>query len=227
MPEDNNLVKKNKVGLTGFAARAATQHKASPVEDGVIMANNRIALVLDNSGSMSSHDGCDKPKIELLKDAVGGFVNACDFADTALALYPIPINNNEVKLTNQGALIILSSLSLDASGGTPMGHTLNHLIQHEPVTRAVLISDGEATDDPWSAVYLFVKAEIPIDCIHIGNSRGGEETLQSIASRTGGKYLKFSDVQKLTGALKYLSPKYRALLSDPSVAKLLGADEIR
>lgn len=225
MPEE--ISKKVKIGLTGFAARAATQHKASPVEDGVIMANNRIALVLDNSSSMRGHDGGPKAKIELLKDAVSGFVNACDFADTALAMYTVPLDSNTIKLTNQAALIILGSLALDAPGGTPIGDTLNNLIEHEPITRAVLISDGEATDNPFHAVDLFVKAEVPIDCVHIGRSAAGEETLQRIAELTGGKYLKFSDVSKFVGACKYLSPKYRALLSDPSVAKALGADEIR
>lgn len=225
MPEE--ISKKVKIGLTGFAARAATQHKATPVEDGVIMANNRIALVLDNSSSMRGMDGGTKSKLELLKDAVGGFVNACDFSDTALAMYTVPLDNNTIKLTNQAALIILGALALDAPGGTPIGDTLSHLIASEPLTRAVLISDGEATDDPFPAVEQFVKAEVPIDCVHIGRSAGGEDTLKRIAEMTGGKYLKFSDVSKFVGACKYLSPKYRALLADPSVAKALGADEIR
>jgi Mg-chelatase subunit ChlD len=222
MPD--NLQKKNKIGLTGFAARAKL-HEKTAVEDGVIMADNRIVLLLDNSGSMSETGG-SKSKLELLKDAVQGFVNACDFSTTAVAMYPIPVEKNEVKLTNQGALIILASLGLDASGGTPMGHSMAQALEHEPMTRAVLISDGQATDDPFPAAHNYKKADIPIDCIHIG-SGAGEETLVKIAEITGGKFLKFSNVNAFATALKYLSPKYRALLADPSVAKAIGADRIR
>jgi uncharacterized protein YegL len=222
----SNISKPNKIGLTGFAARAKL-HEKTAVEDGVIMADNRIVLLLDNSGSMNEVDGGAKPKIELLKDAVQGFINACDFSNTAVGMYAIPVDSSTVKLTDQGALVMLAVLGFTAPGGTPMGESMRQALEHEPMTRAVLISDGEATDNPFNAAENYKRAEVPIDCIHIGSGKGGEETLVKIAEMTGGKFLKFTDVAKFATALKYLSPKYRALLADPSVAKAIGADRIR
>jgi uncharacterized protein YegL len=221
----NQISKPNKIGLTGFAARAKL-HEKTAVEDGVIMADNRIVLLLDNSGSMSETDGGAKPKIELLKDAVQGFINACDFSNTAVGMYAIPIDNSTVKLTDQGALVMLAVLGFTAPGDTPMGESMRQALEHEPMTRAVLISDGCATDNPFPAAENYKEADIPVDCIHIG-SGAGEETLIKIAEMTGGKFLKFTNVNSFATALKYLSPKYRALLADPSVAKAIGADRIR
>ena len=65
-----------------------------------------------------------------------------------------------------------------------------------------------------------------MDCIHIGSSSAGETLLKRIAEATGGAYMKLVDAQKLSHALKYLQPHYRAMLMSPEAKELTGADEI-
>jgi Mg-chelatase subunit ChlD len=226
----NDLTKRNKIGsgAIGFAGRVLKHSQNQPLAE-TIDSPNRIALMLDNSGSMSESGGEPKSKIELLKTAVEGFLNSCDFSNTAVAMYPIPVEANVVSLTKQSALLQLATLQLDASGGTPLGDTMTTVLENEPITRGVIVSDGEQTDGDlcFTTAKHYRDASIPIDCVHIGYGRG-EETLQRIAEMTGGTYIKFKDVSQFAKAMKYLSPRYRALLASPADAKaLLGADEVK
>ena len=117
-------------------------------------------------------------------------------------------------------------------------------LEKVPMTRGIIVSDGEATDwrdrdyedddtphDPQAKndiLALYKKAAIPIDCVHIGDSSSGEELLRRIAKETGGLYIKFSDVNAFSKGFSYLTPGYRAMLTDGSVsASELGANEVR
>lgn len=242
-----NKGKLKSFGGTAFQQRV-NQAKAS-VPDAASMPH-RICLMLDRSLSMSSpesYEGQDrKTKIELLKDAIDNFVNRCDFTNTSIAVETFPASI-EIGLTSVSFMITSSVASITASGNTPMRSCVAGSLEKIPMTRGIIVSDGEATD--WyhedqssnyafdvkvketdkgdSLLNLYKKASIPIDCVHIGDSTSGEELLRCIAKETGGIYLKFTDVSAFANAFSYLTPGYRAQLTNGSVsAEQLGAKEV-
>jgi len=237
---------KLKSSSSPFQQRVNTA-KAS-VPDAAAMPH-RLCLMLDRSSSMSSpadytRDRKDnKTKIELLKDAIDNFVNRCDFQNTSLAVETFPASL-ELSLCSIGVMITSSVAGITASGNTPMRRCVESCLEKIPMTRGIIVSDGEATD--WhfsdydeddsetpspSGDQLLIKyktAQIPIDCVHIGDSSSGEEVLRRITKETGGVYLKFSDVNAFSKGFSYLTPGYRAQLTDGSVdAAKLGATEVR
>jgi hypothetical protein len=75
---------------------------------------------------------------------------------------------------------------------------------------------------------MFKEAGVPIDCVHIGSSTGGESTLKEIAERTGGVFMKFTDVGNFAKNFKYLTPGYYGQLTSGAIsAAALGATEIK
>jgi hypothetical protein len=230
---------------TPFQARV-NQAKASQL-DATAMPN-RLCLMLDRSSSMASvadykDRSASKTKIDLLREAIDNFVNRCDFNNTSLAVETFP-PQLELALTSVGVMITSSVSGLSASGNTPMKACVERCLEKIPMTRGIIVSDGEATD--WyDAVYNFddvesperhpadtilskyKQAEIPIDCVHIGDSSSGEERLRRIAKETGGIYLKFTDVKAFASAFAYLTPGYRAMLTDGRMsADQIGAKEV-
>ena len=199
---------------------------------------NRICILPDCSGSMGSvvdfrvmeSDRMpDKTKMDYLKEAVESFGENCKWSETSVAVVSFPHNVTELPLTNQQGMFVAGITTLKVSGNTPMGHSMARAIENVPMTRAIIISDGEATDNPMpiETAHQYAEAKIPIDCVHIGREQHGEELLQQIAKITDGKYIKFDDVANFAKALKYLTPAYRALLNAPSAAEILGAKEVK
>jgi Mg-chelatase subunit ChlD len=231
---------------TPFQARV-NQAKASQPDASSMP--NRLCLMLDRSSSMASYvdarndAGKDKSKIDLLREAMDNFVNRCDFNNTSLAVETFP-PQLELALTSVAVMITSSVQGLSASGNTPMKACVERCLEKIPMTRGIIVSDGEATD--WyDAVYNFddveepqkqpkdnilskyKSADIPIDCVHIGDSSSGEERLRRIAKETGGIYLKFTDVNAFASAFAYLTPGYRAMLTDGRMsADQIGAKEV-
>jgi len=208
---------------------------------------NRLCLMLDRSSSMSSYTGtigskdASEPKIELLKKAIDNFVSRCDLTNTSIAVETFPASLS-LDLTNVSIMITTSVATISASGNTPMRSCVQLCLEKVPMTRGIIVSDGEATD--WhrdeedyenetmsrsdSVLGGYKKAQIPIDCVHIGDSSSGEELLRRIARETGGIYLKFTDVNAFSKGFSYLTPGYRAMLTDGRVsASELGATEVR
>lgn len=202
---------------------------------------NRLCLMLDGSSSMNESADYSKglpSKIHLLHEAIDNFVSRCNFSDTAIAIETFPPDVT-LPLTNIGIHIISTAQSLRASGNTPMHNCVERCLPKLPLTRGILVSDGDATD--WGGYYSenkeadadaillkYKEAGIPIDCVHIGESSGGEELLRRIAKLTGGIYCKFTDVGSFATAFAYLTPGFRAMLTSGRVsAESLGADEIR
>ncbi len=197
---------------------------------------NRICLMLDCSGSMKGS------KIELLKNAVQNFASRCDFSDTAVALETFP-KRDSLPLSTQQVLITSFAILLEAGGGTPMRACVSHVIENTPLTRGVIVSDGQATDwytndeslldeakssSPDNVLTLYKEQKIPIDCVHIGDSSSGEELLRRIAAETGGIYIKFTDVSAFSNAFGYLAPAFRGMLTSGQIdAEKLGAKEIQ
>ena len=199
---------------------------------------NRIALMLDCSGSMAGD------KIQSLRDACTSYVQQCDFRDTALAIEAFPSGFSDwdeidqrranattrIALTSVQPFLMTTVMSLNASGGTPLTEAMIYVLNTYSITRGIIVSDGDA-NNPYSAIESakdYREAGIPVDCVHIGSSSQGEDTLQQIAELTGGKFIKFTDIASFGRSFKYLTPALYGSLTDGSAsANLLGAKEIK
>ena len=249
----NAITKPKKFGLGGLSGRLE-QAKKEGIQNGTAQAPeqlpNRIALLLDCSGSMASaaHDAWyggegdeepggksdHTPKIQYLKQAVDSFIGTMNPGDTAAALRAFGIEL-ATPLTNSIPALMIEAMSLRAEGGTPMCTTMHETLNALPITRAVLVSDGESTDgDPihgdkegGGPAWKYKEAGVPVDCVHIGDSKGGEETLKKIAEITGGIFMKFKDAGAFARAFKYLTPSLRLQLTAGNAQALTGADEVR
>jgi Mg-chelatase subunit ChlD len=229
---DDKLQKSHRVGggLPALHQRVLAQ-VVRPID--LTAKPNRVALVCDNSGSMACMDdfnkGVEKSRIEYLREAVQSFLQSCNPDDTEIAIYNFGgKDEDDRRLGTDFGTLTVCALTMEAQGGTPMGWGMEKALK-EPLSRAVLISDGEATDGDASyrQAETFRAAQVPVDCIHIGPTESGEARLRRIADMTGGIYIKFRDASQLTAKLHYLTPAYRGLLCDKNEAKLLlGADEV-
>lgn len=241
-----SLIKKDdpSFAITGGKLNATSspfKRKLAESKTAIIELPNRLVLMLDKSGSMAdvvTQKG--ESKIELLKQAVENFVNRCSPSDTAIAVRSFPAGVT-VELTNVNIFVTSAVKSCEAGGGTPMRQCLvdNAVLN---VTRAIIVSDGDATDwnrwedfdnreesnNTYSVLKTYIDKKIPIDCVHIGDSSGGEARLRKIAELTGGLYIKFTDISAFSTAFGYLAPSYRAMLTDGTVdASQLGAKELK
>lgn len=214
--------KAKKLKLPSISQRVLEhQKKTAEADADADILPNRIALVLDCSGSMSGRN------ILLLRQAVDAFCESTNFVDTSIALRPFPQGTCRPLSANKLA-IMTSASTLEADGGTPMAQALRETIEEVQLMRAVLVSDGFAHDNSVDvARELYALAGIPIDCVHIGEA-GGAEVLREIAEVTGGLYMKFKDVVTFSQAFSYLTPAKRGLIADRSadeIKLLTGADD--
>ena len=221
----SGLTRKHTVSLPGLHARL---RNPSAVEaSNPLTRPNRIALMLDVSGSMHGS------KIASLRDAVTGFINSCNFGDTALALEPFGENYpppNRMELSVFSPLLLSTVQMLKSYGSTPMAQAMDYVINIYSVTRGVIVSDGQPDSEHavYTAAESYKEAGIPVDCVHIGNEVSGEECLRRVAEMTGGQYIKFTDIASFSKAFKYLTPMYYAMLTSGRVsASDLGAKELK
>lgn len=207
-----------------------------------------IQLLLDCSGSMGeSEHGANKQNIELLREAVKIFISETDLSKYRIGMESFPQGRSQCPPTSVYHLLMLNADALSAGGGTPMGAAIAATLRLAPVPeRAIIISDGQATDDPLAALSgsagvteetamgaaggtpqkALAKRTTPVfDCLHIGSSKDGEDTLKEIAKRTGGLFIKFTDLDAFRRNFKYLAPQYRGLLAAGKID--IGADEIK
>lgn len=219
------LIRKHSVSLSGLHARIANP-KIDILNDPNTRPN-RLALMLDCSGSMSGS------QIVSLRDACTSFIQSCTFGDTALALEPFGEEhdtNSRVALSCFPPFLMTTVQQLRAHGSTPMAQAMEYVLTQYSLTRCVLVSDGQPDSEP--AVYLaaerFAAASLPCDCVHIGNDVGGEACLRRVAELTGGQYIKFTDIASFARSFKYLTPAFYAQLTSGNItAAQLGAKELK
>lgn len=243
MPDNTSLTKPIKMGSSlkkGIAAnRANFTEQMKSVDPNTVP--NRIGMVLDDSASMG-FDG-----MENAHKAVKGFTNNCNPLDTSIAIYPM--NKEPKQLICDYDLVNLYVCGIWSSGGTPAYQTLKSMYTKEKLTRAVLFSDGdpadssvladdkkESNEDFWygkrdnslamEVVGLSRELKAPIDTIFIGDAETkGYREMKKLAELTDGTFIHFKDASSLSTGLKYLAPKYRALLADPNMKKRIEAGE--
>lgn len=210
-PTQNNISipKNNRVGITGLHARIAAPQASNNID--VAMLPNRLALLLDVSGSMSGK------KIESLRNAMSSFIDNISFADTAVALRTFGGEDSELTqpLTTFHPILMTSIMTLRARGGTPMANAMRYALESWPITRFVLVSDGEPDNDTaaFTVAFEMQSAETSCDCVHIGESTSGEACLRQIAEITHGQYIKFTDVSQFAKQFKYLTPQFYGQLT--------------
>ena len=213
---------------TGSPLQQRLRASAQRVEEAAAQVTtlpNRISLLLDSSGSMRGS------KMENLKTAVNSFTQACDFCTTSIAVESFGRSPEvSLPLVNNAGLVQLEVNQLAAEGGTPLADAMERALNNIPMTRAVIVSDGQADrpDDCEAFAGQYAKAGIPCDCVHIGESTAGEDLLKRIAELTGGIFMKFRESGNFAQAFKFLTPGFRALLTSGQVdAQAIGATEIK
>lgn len=205
-----------KRGIALARAQATEQLKELNPQE----VQNRIGIVIDDSGSMSGEP------MDNAKAGVKNFIVSCDYKSTSIAIYPM--NAEHKTLTCNYEIASVYTSTLQATGGTPLYETLMKLIETEKITRAVAFSDGSPNGRllnneniesfPYQVVGKYKSSEIPIDTVYIGlkDTQPAKE-MEKIAEITGGTFVHFEDSKTLSKSLKYLAPIYRALLANPEI----------
>jgi len=230
MPDDKLAPKPQPVKITGkpnTSALHARMNQAAEVQKAQAQADplvvpNRIAIIADGSGSMGGY------KNRCLRDALQGFFNMCNFTDTSCSVHTFGMNPEiNHNLSRDKNMLVMTAMVIQAAGGTPMHKPMRLVLEGVALTRAIIISDGDADNDRFALdqAARYAEQEIPIDTVHIGDSSGGEDLLKQIAKLTGGIYIKFDNVGNFATAFSYLTPAKRGELAQ-GIAGLLGAKEI-
>lgn len=204
-----NLSKQLRFKQTGLAARVQDARNRTPEIFDPLSKTNRIGLVIDDSTSMGT-EGMAKAR-----EAVDAFIKNCNPNDTAIAIYPL--NENPQALSNDFALVGIYASTIQATGMTPLYDKLEELLRNNPITRAVAFSDGEPNGHytEQDCVEKYVEKKVPVDTIYIGQAdEHGFAIMRSLAEKTGGIFLHFTNTSVLSKSLKYLSPRLRYMLEN-------------
>ena len=218
---ETGLSKQLRFKQTGLAARVAQAKNTQPEIFDPLSKTNRIGLVIDDSASMGM-EGMAKAR-----EAVEAFIKNCNSADTAIAIYPL--NADPQSLANDFALVGIYASTIQATGMTPLYDVLNRMLEREPITRAVAFSDGEPNGHVYEedTVKLYIEKKVPIDTIYIGReSDSGYQIMKSLADKTGGIFLHFTDASVLSKSLKYLSPRLRYMLENAELKGKIQKGEL-
>jgi Mg-chelatase subunit ChlD len=190
------------------------------------LAKERIAIIFDDSGSMSG---------QKIKDAHAGvteFLKYCQRNSVAVAVHPMCREAIELD-TNLPKIAALTQL-IDANGGsTPMFKTWREAqaASNPAYTRMIIFSDGqpdaESENQEEKTIVKSIEMKVPVDTVYISDYDRENNILKEIAERTGGFYLKF-DRNKVNfrDAFKYLSPGLRLQLADKSFRDKLQEGKI-
>lgn len=220
----------------GFAKRGSVADKlrqAAKAEASYKSQFEVIYLLLDCSGSMATIDDHKdgRRRDQILREAGKALLQEIDFSKNAIAIQSFPTKYINLKPQVQRFLCEDAMNKVCHAGGTPMADALRIAYDYKPlISKAILVSDGEANDDPTKLVRERISANegtspFPIDCVHIGGEYGGEGTLKEIAKLTGGIFMKFTDMKKFSDSFKYLAPVYRAMLMSGELDT--GANEVK
>jgi Mg-chelatase subunit ChlD len=228
-----------KVGapLLGIHAKlAAAQARSASETNEIGRCPNRLALMLDTSGSMretpsggyAMNENDSGSKIAILREAMQAFIANCDALQTALALDTFGDTPQHFSLATDYSRIKFACSQLVASGGTPLAVAMNLVFASISLTRGIIISDGEPENEQecFAIAENYKSTDTPIDCVHIGTSERGESCLRRIAQITNGVYIKFADLTSFVGAIKALTPAFRAQLFLNGATSALGASEV-
>lgn len=218
-----DITTKNKIGIKsgGLHARIAEKEllqEVAPEQQDVNTLPNRIALMIDVSGSMAGDS------IKLLEQAVQDFIQKSNSSDTAIAIESFP-EEVRIALTDDKTRLWFLTMGLKANGGTPMSEAMKYCSENYSLTRAILISDGQPNESPKEIAHRYASYSIPIDTVHIGQSTSGEDCLKEVSEITKGLFVKFKDVKSFANAFAFLLPETRERAATLFLTS--GANEVR
>lgn len=199
---------------------------------------NRIGIIFDDSGSMAGE------AIEDAKEATKEFLQVCNPNDTSISLYNMGDSRYsrgdegekciELPLSSRFSEIVITITRLKASHGTPLYAKMRSMIDKEPITRAVIFSDGSPSSiTPEQKDKLFGdynEKKVSCDTVFIGQEHDTDaiRTMKEIADKTGGIFLHFKQGSTtFKSAFKYLAPRYRGLLMSGDFKERLERGEVK
>jgi len=224
-------------------ARATAQKAATTSQNAIIKyvspkeARNKMALVPDDSGSMSGH-------VENVREAMIEFLRSCKPNEDAICIHTLCARNPELeKLQTDLPKLAGAIKSMRFGlGSTPLFGTMKRVLTElDPaINRMIVFTDGSPTDNldhspvpmgsqPSTALTIYherdaniiitlaLEQKILIDTIFFGSEEWGGEAitlLKYLAEKTGGIFMIF-DPQKVDfrKSLKYLAPTNRLMLT--------------
>jgi hypothetical protein len=223
-------------GPVGLAAKKAAAALAQKEEEKVIdpritpllppdQMPDRIGIVMDDSGSMGGSK---------IKDAHAGideFLRCCKPTTTAVAIYPMNVSPIHLNTTLPSTAIMVNKIY--ATGSTPLLETLDKMLDSEPLTRAIVFSDGSPNHErTFNEVVAKCKSkEIVVDTVYIADSHYenslAESFMKRLADATGGIFMKFeAGKSTFRNSFKYLAPGTRMQLMDKSFKEKVERGEI-
>ena len=161
----------------------------------IATTEERIQIIFDDSGSMGSKVE-DKTCIELAQEATIDYMKNCKPHVSAVEI--APINVELIPLSKNLPQVASDIKKIEATGGTKLYMMLEKLVNTQPIkkfTRALIFTDGQATDHPEeNLINRVLEMKIPIDLIIIGDrietSLWGEEiTLKNMVETSGGVFM--------------------------------------
>jgi hypothetical protein len=215
------------------AAKSMEQYRQEEITIPPAEMQERIGIVMDDSGSMAG---------EAIKDAHKGieeFLRNCRRGKTAVAVYPM--NAAPLALTSELPALAQLVNGIRATGGTPAVETLGRLVDDVPITRAIMFSDGSFSMSNWFLDELEYGSycqqvkkkcndkELVVDTVYIGPSAEdhGALNLKKIADDTGGIFMHFVPGKcSFASSFKYLSSGLRMLLADKSFKEKVERGEV-
>src|ERR1700742_4359694 len=205
---DNKLTEQRTLGVKKVGIQGLRQQAVNAVKElDPTKCANRIGIGFDDSGSMGSEG------MKLAKKAVEGFLQACTPQETSVCVFPYNADSQDSLVCIYDQINFYLG-PIQSTGNTPLFSNTLEILTKE-ITRAILFTDGhpdyeDTANNKEKAILLAIERKIPFDCVYIGH--GDNELLKEIAERTGGIYVHFDDTTTFSKQMKYLSPKYRALL---------------
>ena len=216
-------------------------------------ATNKIRIVVDNSGSMSTNvldkDKKESTSMEEAKKGIVEFLRNCVPNKDAVAIHllnnntrysydydnsnllPNLISNSTLETDLVAIASAVDDPSIAPTGGTPLLERLNDALDASPTcSRIVAFSDGEAFGDKNQVCEKARAKKIPIDTVYIGEKgEDGHLLMQYLAEHTGGICLVFDPAKgvNFAEAFKYLTPQKRLMLMNEEFKAKLERGEIK
>lgn len=170
------------------------------------LAPNRIALIVDTSGSMAMPFGSAGSRTDAATQATRSIITASNSKDTHYAIITYNSYSHVVHPMGTGYAKLLAT-SFYPTGSTSLFDALQ-LALGQKANRCILLSDGEILDIS-QCLNLIEKAFIPnkikIDTIAIGDAN--DSVMQHIADLTGGVFRRANTPEELSKLFLSLEPK--------------------
>lgn len=185
---------------------------------------NNFVLAIDASASMLADDFFPN-RLEVAKESAKEFINTIS-AKTKIGIVSFSGTSEiDIGLTDnfQEAKKKIDDISVKRIGGTDLGEAIitsvNVLLTDDKARVIVLLTDGRDTvgTEISEAVNYVNEKKVIVHTIGVGTEQGGsfvrtnlistldEETLENIASRTGGEYFRADDKETLLEAYRNIA----------------------